>query len=241
MRLIIFLFISLTSANCHSQKNCKDCGVAMLKDRIHDPKLNAYVVPSIYEADVRWLFYDSMMIVERHGVTSHTDVKGIETAKRFVIGYMFIDFRTQSYYRYIHFSDTARIIKKMREFPWAETEDGEHYIYFTRNQPNSISLPDTVLNGTKCHRIRGFWTRNNDTSFIETMYYVDEKERPLAYAGKTIVNGKKFSYVRLDDLDIKHSVKRYSTMDIVSNNLTKKELRVFEAWKKNAKENPVPK
>jgi hypothetical protein len=239
--MLIVLLSLLIAGGASAQQNCRDCGVAILMDRIYDLKLNTYVVPSIYEADVRFLFYDSMMIVERYGITSHTDVKGIETAKRFVIGYKFIDFRTQSYYRYVHFSDTARIMKKMREIPGAKAEDGENYLSFTRNQPNAIFLPDTVLDGTKCHRIRGFWTRNNDTLFIETMYYVDEKERPVAYYGKTEVNDKLYSYFRLDYFNVARKIHRYSSMDITSRNLTKKELKVFEAWRKNAKKYPVKK
>lgn len=182
-----------------------------------------------------------MLIVERHGLTIESD-KGSEKWRRDVIGYIFADFRTQTYYWYRHFSNTARIIKATRECDTKKGGSGWCLFNSEPRQPDkSIPLTDTVLDGIKCHRQLGYFLNNGDTGLIETMYYVSEAERPLPYYGKTVVNGKRFSFIRLDNFSVASKLRDYSTMEITSRNLTKKELKVFAAWKRNAAKKPVPK
>ena len=236
------LLASLLLTICSSaQQNCKNCGVAFQRMRLYKPDRNAYILPA-HERDIRYLFYDSMMILERHGLFIETDSKKRETWRREVIGYTFVDFRTQTFYDYRHLSDTANIIKATRR-P-GDGREGGGWAFFEKNPrqyEKPVSLPDTILNGIKCNRLKGFFSKDGDTTLIETMYYISEVERPLGYYGKVTVNGKRFSFIRLDDIDVASGLKTYSCMDITSRNLSKKELKVFAAWKRNAAKHPVKK
>ncbi|RYF80121.1 MAG: hypothetical protein EON98_13825 [Chitinophagaceae bacterium] len=210
MRMIAVFFAAfLFSLSGYTQQNCTECGVAYLRSRIFNPEVNAYILPE-YERDTKYLFYDSTMILERHGIFSSTDVNGKETWSRDVIGYTFVDFRTQTFYNYLHFSDTARLMlvtKQPKRWP-----QGGGSMFFQKN-----------------------------TSVIETMYYLEEAQRPIGYYGKIIINGKRFSFTRLEDINVPNGLKDSSSMDVVSNNLTKDELKVFVAWKKNAEKTKLMK
>jgi hypothetical protein len=227
--IIIFLWSLVFSTQGAAQQNCKDCGVAYQKVRLYKPELNAYVLPA-YERDIKYLFFDSMMIYERHGLFIETDSKNRETWRRDVIGYTFVDFRTQTFYDYRNFSDTAGLVQVHRK-------PAEGWIFFGKPRvlEGSSQLPDTVLNSVTYSRLKGYLTKGKDTTLIETMYYIIEDERPLAYFGKVTVNSKRFSFVRLDDLDVASGLKTYSSMDITSRNLSKKELKVFAAWRNAAR------
>lgn len=236
---VLFLMVILALGG-KAQQNCQDCGSGYFRDRLFKPELNRYVLGK-YERDTRFLFFDSMMIVERHRIEIENDrTTNKEKWRRIVIGYKFVDFRSQTFYEYRHLSDTARILKANRH-PYGQLGGGGMYFGDPRQPHRSTPLPDTVLNSEKCHRLKGIYFHNGDTSLIETMYYVEEAERPLAYHGKTIINGKRYSFIRLETTNlIPTKLKSYSVMDITSRNLTKKELRVFAAWKRNADRHPVP-
>ncbi|MDB5206678.1 MAG: hypothetical protein JWR72_1753 [Flavisolibacter sp.] len=241
MRIIlIFLVSQLLTIRGTTQQNCENCGVAYQGVRLFKPERNAYILPA-YERDIKYLFFDSMVIAERHGLFTETDSKNRETWRREVIGYTFIDFRTKTFYDYSHFSDTARVIKTMRQPAKGRVEGGWNFFDPPQQPPNSVALSDTVLDGVKCSRLKVFFTKDSDTTIIKTMYYVSEAECPLAYYGKTTVQGKRFSYIRTDDFDVASGLKTYHSMDITSNTLSKKELRIFAAWKRNAKKHPVKK
>lgn len=237
--IFIFLASFLLSFSGAAQQNCTNCGVALRGVRLYKPERNAYILP-VYERDTKYFFYDSTMIFERHAISFKYDAQNRETWRRDVIGYTFVDFRTRKFYDYRHFSDTARVMRltpRIRENHGFYTEG-----YFggkLRMLEKPVPLLDTVLNGVKCSRLRGIFTKNGDTTLIETMYYVPEAERSMAYDGKTMVDGKKYSVIRTDDFDVASGLKTYNFMDIVSRNLTKQELKVFAAWKRNAKANPV--
>ena len=241
MRIMFVVILNmLMFAGCTAQQSCQNCGSGFLRLRMFDPVRSTYVLP-IYERDTKFLFNDSMMIMERHRIEIDRDkATNQQKWQRIVIGYTFIDFRTQTFYDYRHLSDTARIVKASRH-PHGQKGGGGLFFGEPDLPHNSITLPDTVLDGTRCHRFKSFYTEGNDTVLIKTVYFVREEERPVAYHAKTVVDGQRFSIVRFDnDNFVPRKFKDYSTMDIISRSLTKKEMKVFEAWRQNAIKNPVP-
>lgn len=239
MQKLIIVFLSLLLAvDGIAQQNCRDCGVAFFRYRIYNPELKTFIMPR-YEKDIKYLFYDSMIIAERHGLYSHTDANKKETWRREVIGYTFIDFRTQSFYDYRNFSDTARIILSVRQPPEGRVHGGWTFFLPPRVPDKSIPLPDTVVDGNRYQRLKGIF-QIGDTIHSETQFYVSEQERPVAYYGKTMANGKKVSLIRIHSQTLAWNP-TYNTMDITSRNLSKKELKVFAVWKRNARKTPVAK
>lgn len=235
----VFLLLLLATHSA-AQQNCRGCGAGFSRDRIYEPALNTYVLPK-YERDPKFWFYDSMVITERHRLNIEKDGKGKERWWREVIGYTFLDVRTKCFYNYGHFSDTARIQKATRQMGEGQSKSGWNYFLQPRIPHQSVPLTDTVLYGTNCHRLLGFWLVQSDTVLVETMYYVSEAKSPLISCGKTVVDGKRFSIIRLDDFSVANKIRHYSFIDVTSQNLTQKEMKVFGAWKRNAARHPVPK
>jgi hypothetical protein len=180
-------------------------------------------------------FYDSMIIRERQRIIIREDAKGNQTSRVKVIAYTFVDYRRKTFTDYTSFSPTARkyIAPKLAN----GEKDDEAFRFFNtagKTYEHSVLLPDTILDGTKCSRIKGFLIENGDTIFTETLYYLPEAERPITYMGKVNIGNKKYSIIRLDHYDMATGIKGYGATEIVSHNLTKEALKVFAAWKKNA-------
>lgn len=231
----VFVAICLVTFHASAQQNCTNCGVAYLKDRLFKPERNEYILP-MHERDEKRLFYDSMMIMERFTLFIYEDAKGRETWHMDVTGYTFVDFRRKVFCNYRNFSDTARMKSATDAAEHTGWKDGG-WAYFGKEgkkYEHSVLLPDTVLDGTRYGRLRGFLLNNGDTTIIETLYYVPEAERPMGFMGKVDVKSKKYSFVRWDHYDVASGIHGYRSIDINSHNLSKQELKVFAAWRKNA-------
>jgi hypothetical protein len=240
MQVLIFSICLLIATFGTAQQNCQNCGVSYSRTRVLNQATNAYVKPQS-EWDSRVLFYDSVVIAEQHALGIKTDANNNNTWDPYLIGYTYIDLRTKSFYRYRHFSDTAQILVATRQFGDKVEAGGWNYFSMKPRAPHkSIPLTDTVLNGTKCHRLLGLWFEKGDTSYIETLYYVSEAKWPSLVLHRTVVNGKRFSVIRWDHTAfIPRERTGYSCVEITSNNLTKEDLKVFVAWRRNAKKYPV--
>lgn len=236
--VIIFLSLML-GADRGAQQNCTGCGVAFLRNRIYNRELRDYVVTD-YHKDIKFLFYDSMIIAERQALYLNWDTNNRQTWRVEVCGYTFIDFRTKSFYSYRHFSDTARIFFATRQPAKGRVRGGWNFFDPPRVPHTTAPLPDTVVEGTSYHRLKGFFFKNGDTVLSETQFYVSEAERPVAFYGKAVTNGKRFSLIRIESPMLDKRL-TYTTMDVMSQNLTEQELKVFAVWKRNATKLPIPK
>lgn len=124
--MIIVLLNLLLTIDSTAQQNCQNCEVAYSRTRYLNPATNAYVKPQS-EWDTRFLFYDSVIIVEQHALAIKTDANNDNTREPYLIGYIFLDVRTKSFYRYLNFSDTAQIQVATRQFFCHPLR--EHYPY----------------------------------------------------------------------------------------------------------------
>lgn len=241
MRNTLLSFSSLLlSIVGHTQQNCKNCGVAYMREGLYDSKRKVVVISKYanFSKDYRFLFYDSMMIAERHALYPDTDPQKVHIE---VMGYTFIDFRTKSFYNYRHFSDTAGIILAVRQPAKGRVKGGWNFFDPPLLHDSSTALSDTVLEGRSYHRQKRFHTKGGKAVAYEILYYVSEEDRPLAYFRKTIAGGKMASATRLDWPTATTDTMNFLSMEMGSTNLTKEELRVFTAWKKNAIKYPIPK
>ena len=177
MRMTFVLFLILiTAPNGNAQQNCRDCGVAFFRSRHYNLELRVFADPN-GAPDRKYIFYDSMVIAEQLGIYTNTDANNRETVEIKVCGYTFIDFRTKSFYNYANFSDTARIVLSLRQPAKGRVRGGWNFFDPPRAPDKSHPLPDTVVDGNRYHRLKGFFLKNGDTVYSETQYYVSEKER----------------------------------------------------------------
>lgn len=230
----VLILLCLSGFSSNAQQNCKGCGSFYRIDRMFKPELNTYIVPR-YMEDVKRLFYDSMMIMPRHRTVINYDTKGQQVQRVDVIGYTLVDYRKKTFTNYGSFSDTARRLY-LGDEGYGNLGDAASRFLNTKGKTyeHSIPLTDTVLDGIKCSRIKGFFIEKGDTILSEILYYVSETERPIAYMGKVNIGNKKYSFIRMDHYDYGSGIRGYSAITNLSHNLTREEIKVFEAWRRNA-------
>jgi len=105
----VFFVFAIYDLSCSSAKPCKNCGSVLLKHRMLNPKTDEFVLPA-YECDRKGWYLDSLVIGEGVHVDIENDKTGNSIWKTYVGEYTFIDLRTRSYYEYLTFSDTAKIV-----------------------------------------------------------------------------------------------------------------------------------
>lgn len=229
-----FLF---TMLSCSSQRNCTNCGLVVSKLKFFDTVAYRYIDNQIYWPDHKIWYKDSMVIEEISGIYIKTDTAGQEWRKVEVLHYTFIDLRSRSFYDYITFSDTARIIKQYTQ-PDSLGVPGGSFFYVPRDltitEPVQV-FTDTVIENIIYKRIK---FSNGNRSSIG--YLQCDRKGTLFQFYKLYGEKVGCPMVRIDDLSTPESpISTSSQVDFVIDHLTQEELKVFSAWERNAKRNPI--
>ena len=194
--------------------------------------------------ELKFLFKDSTIIAERDKLTMITNqATGERRESVSVIGYTFIDLRTKSFYMYENFSDTARIEKSYKQPVDGKPEGG--WTFFMKPSPkpsNSISLPDTTVDGTTYKRVKSYhpWDiGGKDTAYWKVQYFDCNNKTPFLFVGQ--VEGAPEGCVMTisESYMLRNNLWLYDMIEVVSTRLTLEEEKVFDAWKKNAERNPA--
>ena len=180
------------------------------------------------------------MAIEEEASLNFTTSKNKTTMRIDVLRYRFNDLKTRSVYVYRSFSDTAQLIQKYNFEDTTVRKVGGWGFHHKRvhdyiREPQK--LPDTTLNGITYQRL-------NLDRIIE-----GEKTNSLFYF-QCNAPTRIFTFdSRLADKVGCPAVKFYAThpkkaailleVNFVRNTLNEHELKVFEVWKRFAKENPV--
>ena len=189
-------------------------------------------------------YKDSMAIEEITGVNSVTDTANITTVTYPLIKYRFIDLRSESLYDYKNFSDTASIIHKsplpdslMLDCGWS---------FYSQKAPTiqgiSESLTDTVIGNLDYKRVKFNFTGDDPTTGFLIGYFRCDGKGDMFSIEKNY--SKKINCTMVKYFDYKIGMARpFASKEVfyISDTLTKHELKVFEAWEKNAKQNPIKK
>ena len=247
----LLFFVLPFFSTCNEQKECTNCGSVLWKKRILDKTTGKFISP-INERDRKTWFMDSLIIGEGSHVDIIEDEFGKVTYKTYAGEYTFIDLRTKTFYEYQTFSDTARIVDSYRQPDSGRNKRG--WNFFSTNtlfpEENLRDIPDTIINNQVYKRIESFKiveiTNPEEQKFLgkgQKILLVGYLRCDSIKSGlsldKTIEKKTGCSVLRLDQ--IAPSDKSYLVTEIesVSTKLTAEELRVFKAWERNAKNNPV--
>jgi hypothetical protein len=137
-------------------------------------------------------------------------------------------------YNYGCFSDTAAVLKRYSDVD-SVVKNGGWNFYSTRkfeyNASNNLS--DTVINHTDYGRIR-LDKKVNGTSAYLIVYFRCDKKRTLVKVFKPLSDSIGCPIVR-DDSFIRDKLFMSRELEFRSDKLSQNELKVFEAWEKNAK------
>ena len=190
---------------------------------------------------------DSSIIEEIKRTDHHTDTTGHTTIKTFLDHYTFVDLKTGSYYNYSSFSDTAKLLKIYSSADRAELI-GWDFTYYRGEKKTQITrpveaLPDTTIENILFKRYKIFFLNNNPTNPVElgVMGYARCNKRGTLFDyGISLGTVQACPITRMDYMVTKADPLPLSFQtEFVSDTLSQEELKVFAAWEKYAKENPV--
>ncbi len=188
--------------------------------------------------DLKIWFKDSLAIEEIKRV-HQTQFDDNVTVIDSIHHYSFIDLRTKAVYEYTSFSDTATLIRKYVHADSIPFERWGFWIPTDLKIEVKCALPDTLINKVYYKRLKLVLKQNNQDIQYVGFLRCDKKGTMF-----DLVNG--FSdkvgcpLVRLDVILSSYPPYPLSNeIKFVSDTLSQEELKVFAAWEKNAKENPV--
>lgn len=207
-----------------------------------------------YPTTSRILFSDSLVIFELKGLEIHEDPYGNTTTKRLSLGYIYHDFKSQAYYTYRTFSDTALL---QSAFTQPDTAFLTGTWNFKRgNQPSLTEylelseFKDTLVQADKSSfmnegRFKVAYGKHKDFDLDSRLSYIflQKDSIPLHFTYEQALS-KKYGLplTRYDWPTIGLNGKKlYMSQRIFLERayLTSEEIKVFKAWAEYAKNNPV--
>ena len=213
-----------------------DLGVLKVKTQFYDTSGN-----SEFLGWIKIWYKDSIAIEEIVTTKSVTD-----TSHRTVVSYIpqfyrYIDLKANSWYDYKTFSDTARIVK-CGALP-DSLFDGYGWTFYANHLPikgQPEVLPDTTIGSIKYRRIKFSRLKKGlyDSFFIGYLR-CDNKGR-LFSLEKDFSSKINCTMTRFYEFKEGASHPFASNeLEFLSDTLSQKELRIFDAWKKNQLKFPV--
>ena len=241
-RLLILGILVSFIISCNAQKSCNNCGMVISGLKFLDTISQQYVSAQIYWPDMRIWYKDSLAIEEITYLYISKDSLGREIRTLKTDHYTFVDLRSRSFYDYSTFSDTAKFVKKYTQ-PDSVTIFGGWNFYASRiipvtEPPKDIS--DTIIEGINYQRVKFINRREGVSNPVLIAYLRCDKKGTLFQIDKEFGDKKGCPIVRYEELPTdKNPFANAGEILFVADTLSQEELKVFAAWEKNAKDNPV--
>ena len=240
--VLFYCFLVSLFANCTAQH--RNEGYVKMHTLNLD-KVTKEVKPLFCVDDKRLWFKDSTMVMEII-VCASEDSFDFHKAWTEISHYIFCDFKTLSFYEYLHFSDTA-LLRTSYKTP---NDTSKQFFYpFHRETTipknmidNGKWLSDSMIDGTRLGRYQFDYNSSNDKGPF-TLTYILYMDCNQTMKGNFVRFFKGFSEqhncpVVAFDRCYQNIVQGYRLVRI-NNALNKEQVRAFDAWEKYAKEHPV--
>jgi hypothetical protein len=189
-------------------------------------------------------FKDSNAVEEIHRINLATDAAGNTSMSYSVMFYRYIDLRNKAVYDYKSFSDSAKIFKKarlpdslMKDYGWSFYSEKIRQIQGTPEEMKDTIIDNVTYKRAKFH----FMYDDPKRTFIIGYFRCDGKGEMFslekAHSRKLNCTMTKFSEFPIGKTNPFATIE----LEFLSDTLTEREVKVFEAWKKNAEKGPVSK
>lgn len=235
---VLFGSITLVVMSCSSTRSvCRNCGVVLSTFRMYDQKKKEFVIPAYFRDRKMW-YKDSCVIAENIIVNIEAERNGAEKWDASVRDYTFIDLRTKMFYVYSSFSDTATLINKYSQPDTGKIVGGWNFFdkkgAFLLSDKQPIS--DTIMQGIKYGRVIAEGISTSDSISVksveiaylrcdlESFFYIDlpvsiQARCPVVRFDRKVENG---FWIKIE-------------VEFLPDKLTKREIKVFNAWEINSK------
>ena len=234
--LPFFLLTLISLSGCSQKDRIATKGTLQMKTQLY----NKDGKPTFTHYLKIW-HKDSLVIEEITGV--NTVMTSKDTTTTFpLIGYKFIDPRSRTIYDYKTFSDTSRIVKT---FPLTDSlMDGPGWNIYSEKAPaiggESIALKDTFIENVNYKRYKcNFKWDNPEKVYLIGYFNCDNKDCMFSlekfYSRKIQCPMVKFFSYRTS------KTTPYGSMEVfyLSDTLSPEDIKVFDAWERNARNNPA--
>lgn len=193
---------------------------------------------------LRVWYKDSAVIQEIHRTKRATDTANRTTVSYEVMRYRYIHLPSRTSYDYKTFSDTSRIIHKaalpdtvMRDYGWS---------FYSEEVPRIKGIPvvlsDTIIGNIVFKRARfNFFYDDPEKRFIIGYFNC---ENPTSMFSLERSYSRKINCTMTKFFEFTYGVEKpffSREIELISDTLSATELKVFDAWKRNARQNPVTK
>jgi hypothetical protein len=235
--------------SCTGQRKCNNCGMIKYSMKNYNPRIHDYIMDETFWQNPRIWYKDSLAIEEIKQMSTDEDPFGNETKTVSIRHFTFIDIKTRSLYDYTSFSDTAKLIRKYTQsdsipVPGGWTFYGEAKELSGFEPPENLS--DTMIDNVLYKRVKLIYINPTSQEKIREesiAYFRCDIKNIMFSLVKNISKKNGCPCVRKDQIptSLKNPVAVSLQIEFVANKLTPEELKVFDAWEKNAKKNPVQK
>ncbi len=242
---IYFIVLYFLIVSCTADKPCSNCGIVIAKIYFYDTTVNKYISKQTYGPDTKVWFKDSLVIEKAMGINI-AFTNGHETGRKVIfMNYTFINLSKKSVYEYNSFSDTAKLVKKYILPDWNNGDVGWKF-YAYKDLPRTESpeqMNDTVMNGILYKRLRLISKKllnGRENKQITIAYFRCDKKGTMFQYDKHLSESIGCPMISFYNTPTpQNPFAAAADIEFVTNTLTQEELKVFAAWERNAKLNPV--
>ena len=237
---ILFITIALIFATCTwSNGNRKaapstETGVLFLRTDFFDSTGNL-----VFHSPMKIWYQDSIVVEEVVRIESSTDPANKTTVSYPVEVYKYFDLVHRNWYDYRTFADTSRIVRSgILPDSLVRGTDWRGWAFYTnsvRMKSEPEVLTDTIIGDTKYMRIK-FSKLNRPSGYYSIGYLRYDNKGKLFSLNKNFSSKVNCTMTRYDEFK-ETGLAPFATteLEFLSDTLSANELRVFQAWKENAK------
>jgi hypothetical protein len=236
----IVLFVNATSC-ISTEQPAKSMKTEVVQRITHF--YNADGIPGFSDTLKVW-YKDSIAIEQVNRINIVTDTDKITRITNIPILYRYMDINKKMIYDYKSFSDTANVINKavlpdslMQDYGWS---------FYSEKTPRIKGIPemmnDTTLNNITYKRAKFNFVWHDPTKHFIIGYFRCDGKGNLFSLEKSFSRQINCTLAKI--LDFKSGEANpfaSKEVEFLSDTLSKEELKVFEAWERNARQNPVGK
>lgn len=187
-------------------------------------------------------YFDSATIQEIHSIDTNTDTANITTVTYRPMFHLYIDLRTRTWYHYVSFSDTAAVMAKgflpntgYMDYGWSYFSDN---ILVIVTPPKMVK--DTTIDDVQYRRGKFVFKGDDSSKKFNVGYWRCDGKGNLFSKEKQYSRKIGCTLTKLFSFQPGKEKPYGSTeIDFLPDKLTDEELKVFTAWAKNTKQNPV--
>lgn len=238
---ISLIFVLLLIACSWQRHGTSVMGIVQVKQRFWDSTSNSFYEDKYLKGLQAW-YKDSTVILE--SLLINIDNQNKANTNVAVDHFIYIDLKTKSFYEYKSFSDTAKIIKQYTQPETVRVPDSWSFYMYQKMvyKGNRKALTDTLIGTVHYKRFSVseiFKVETGDRHFSCVAYLRCDKKKSVFHLDRAFDESSACPLTKIIYYNEVGTPLQAHELDYIRDTLSRNELKVFAAWKKNAEFNPI--